>query len=172
MDGVLLAARLILAVVFGVAGVAKLLDPAGSRQALVGFGVPDGLARPLAVLLPLAELAVAVGLLGVATAWWAAVLALALLLLFLGGIGLSLARGRAPDCHCFGQLYSKPVGSETLVRNAVLAVIAAGVVAAGPANPGASAFAWLGDLTAFERVSVAFGVLALGLLGGMAWLMM
>jgi peroxiredoxin len=171
MDGVLLAGRLILAVVFGVAGVAKVLDPGGSRQALVGFGVPSGLARPVAVLLPLAELATAIGLVPLATAWWAAVMALALLLLFVAGIGLNLARGRKPDCHCFGQLYSKPVGAETLVRNAVLAVMAAGIVAAGPANSGASAVAWLGDLSTFERFAVTAGVVMLGLLAALAWLL-
>lgn len=39
MDIVLLLARLLLAVVFVVAGLAKLVDRAGSRQALIDFGV-------------------------------------------------------------------------------------------------------------------------------------
>jgi uncharacterized membrane protein YphA (DoxX/SURF4 family) len=49
---------LLLAVVFVAAGAAKLVDRAGSRQAVADFGVPS-LATPLATLLPLAELAVA-----------------------------------------------------------------------------------------------------------------
>src|SRR2546430_4485796 len=106
MDGVLLAARLALAVVFVVAGLAKLLDRAGSRQALIGFGVPPGLAQPMAVVLPLAEVAVAIALVPLASAWWSAVAALVLLAAFVAAIGLNLARGRRPDCHCFGQLYS------------------------------------------------------------------
>jgi methylamine dehydrogenase accessory protein MauD len=171
MDGVLLAARLILAVVFGVAGVAKLLDPGGSREALRGFGLPERLAAPLAALLPLAELAAALALIPVASAWWGAVAALALLLIFLAGIGSSLARGKKPDCHCFGQLYSRPVGAETLVRNAVIAIVAGGIVLAGPSNPGASAFGWLVDLTAFERVLTVLGLLGVALLGGLTWLM-
>ena len=40
MDAALLIARLILFGVFGVAGVAKLFDREGSREALEGFGVP------------------------------------------------------------------------------------------------------------------------------------
>ncbi len=56
MDVVLLIARLLLALVFIVAGVAKLTDRTGSRQALIDFGVPSALASPLGVLLPLAEL--------------------------------------------------------------------------------------------------------------------
>jgi hypothetical protein len=43
-----------------------------------------------------------------------------------------MVRGRAPDCHCFGQLSSGPIGRRTLIRNALLAVPAAVVVAYGP----------------------------------------
>ena len=40
MPGFVLGVRLVLAAVFAVAGTAKLLDAAGSRAALEGFGVP------------------------------------------------------------------------------------------------------------------------------------
>jgi uncharacterized membrane protein YphA (DoxX/SURF4 family) len=126
---VLLIARMLLSAVFLVAGIAKLADLAGSRQALRDFGVPAALADLLGVLLPLAELAVAVALLLPITAWWGAVGALALLLMFVIGIGFNLARGRQPDCHCFGQLHSAPAGWPTLIRNLVLAAVA---TAAGP----------------------------------------
>ena len=71
MDVMLLIARVLLAGVFGVAGMAKLADRAGSRQALRDFGVPAGLASPMGILLPLAELAVAVALVPTTTAWGA-----------------------------------------------------------------------------------------------------
>src|SRR3954466_1208872 len=99
MDVVLLGARMSLAAVFLVAGLAKLADPAGSRQALRDFGLPARLAQPGGGVLPLAELAVAVALLPTPSAWWGALGALALLLTFVGGIGYNLARGRTPDCH-------------------------------------------------------------------------
>jgi len=54
MPFALLSARLLLAVVFAVAGLAKLADRAGSRQTLIDFGVPALLAKPFGVLLPLA----------------------------------------------------------------------------------------------------------------------
>src|SRR5438270_12270434 len=95
---VLLIVRLLLAVVFVVAGLAKLADLAGSRQALRDFGVPAKLARPLGLLLPMAELAVAVALVLTVSVWWGALGALVLLLLFVGGIAFNLARGRQPDC--------------------------------------------------------------------------
>ncbi|HEX2186481.1 MAG TPA: TlpA disulfide reductase family protein, partial [Chloroflexota bacterium] len=137
----------------------------GSRKALVDFGVPAELASPLGLLLPLAELAVAVSLVPTATAWWGAVGALALLLLFMGGIGINLARGRRPDCRCFGQLHSAPVGWPTFVRNAVLAAVASFIVWQGWENPGPSMVGWVADLTTGERISLVVGLVVLGLLG-------
>jgi uncharacterized membrane protein YphA (DoxX/SURF4 family) len=68
METALLIARLVLAGVFAVAGVAKLADLPGSRRAVAAFGVPRHLADPLGLLLPLAELAVAALLLPTAAA--------------------------------------------------------------------------------------------------------
>src|SRR5438067_5236656 len=140
MGIVLLLARLVLTSVFVVAGLTKLADLAGSRQAVRAFGVPARLTTPLGLLLPLAELAVAAALLLPAAAWWGAMGALALLLLFVGGIGYNLARGRQPDCHCFGQLHSAPAGWPTLLRNLVLATIAGLVVVFGRNSPGLGLF--------------------------------
>ena len=91
MDATLLGARLLLALVFTVAGVAKLADRPGSRQAMVDFGVPAVLVGPFGVLLPVAELAVAAALIPTTTVLWGAVGALVLLTLFAGGIGANLA---------------------------------------------------------------------------------
>ena len=93
MDIVLLIARLVLAVVFLVAGFGKLADLAGSQQAMRDFGVPAVLAAPFGLLLPLAELVVAVALVPSAWAWWGALGAVVLLLIFVAGIGYNLAVG-------------------------------------------------------------------------------
>src|SRR5689334_16236045 len=116
MGSILLLARVILAAVFGVAGVAKLFDRAGARKSLQDFGVPGALARPFALLLPVAELCCAGALLFDGSAGWGADGVAVLLILFIAGIGISLARGRKPNSHCFGQLSSEPVGAWTLVR--------------------------------------------------------
>ena len=137
MGSFLLLARVVLAAVFAVAGIAKLLDPAGSRKSLRDFGVPDALARPFAVLLPLAELICSGALLFDASAGWGAKGVAVLLILFIAGIGISLARGRKPDCHCFGQLGSEPVGAWTLVRNVVLLGLAGLVIWKGGEYPAA-----------------------------------
>src|SRR6266851_2396210 len=117
MAAVLLLARLVLIAVFGIAGLAKLADRAGSRRMLIDFGVPPRLAAPLGIALPLAELAVALALMSAASAWWAGLAALVLLMLFAGGIAVNLAHGRTPDCRCFGQLHAEPAGPSTLARN-------------------------------------------------------
>jgi peroxiredoxin len=138
LELVLLVARLLLAAVFLLAGVAKLSDRKGSGKALNEFGLPLGLAQPLSLLLSASEIAIAVALVPVASAWYGSCGALALLGIFVVGIGVSLARGRRPDCHCFGQLHSKPVGWQTLVRNFMLGVLAGWLVLRGPSQIGPS----------------------------------
>ena len=170
MDIVLLFARLLLAAVFLVAGVAKLADREGSRQAVVGFGVPTPLAAPLGILLPLAEIAVAAALIPTATAFWGALGALALLLLFVAGIGASLARGRRPDCHCFGQLHSAPAGWSTLARNGVLAGVAVLLVWRGlEGEMGLNVIGWIGALSASQPLILASEMVVLALLAAQ-WL--
>jgi uncharacterized membrane protein YphA (DoxX/SURF4 family)/peroxiredoxin len=134
----LLVARLFLAGVFLLAGVAKLADRKGSTKALNDFGLPPSLAQPLGPLLSVAEIAVAVALVPVALAWYGAWAALTLLAIFTIGIAVSLARGRNPDCHCFGQLHSSPVGRSTLIRNGILGALAAWLVLRGPSQDGPS----------------------------------
>ncbi|MDP9461458.1 MAG: hypothetical protein M3Q22_14830, partial [Actinomycetota bacterium] len=172
MDVLFLLARLLLFGVFAVAGLAKLADLAGSEKAMRDFGVPGPLAKPAGVALPVVELVAAVLLLPRATAGWGALLALILLLAFVGGIAYNLARGRAPDCHCFGQIHSAPAGRSTLIRNGVLALVALPVAVRGiGGEPGASAVGWLGDLSGLGWFALIGGVVVVGLLAGMAWLL-
>src|SRR5579884_2835420 len=142
MSMFLLISRIALALVFGIAGIGKIADPSGSRRSLAGFGVPRVLVNPLVWLLPVAEIGCAMALIPVASAWYGALGVMVLLIGFTAAIGTSLIRGRRPDCHCFGQLHSEPVGWKTLVRNIVLACISGCVVVAGRDNPGAGIFSW------------------------------
>ena len=163
MDEALLLARLLLAAVFAVAGAAKLADLAGSRTAVEGFGIPERLARPIGTLLPFAELATAVLLLPAATARAGAIAALGLLLAFSAGIAATIARGEAPDCNCFGQLHSEPVGPKTLGRNFALALVAGFVVVAGD-DAGPGLFEAIGDLSAGAAAALAGGIVVVALL--------
>ncbi len=185
MSAALLIAGLLLAGVFALAGIAKVVDLDGSRRAVAAFGLPPRLASPLGTLLPAAELGTA-ALLGAGAIggtvdgaeWGGALLAgalsaLALLTLFCAGIALSLVRGRAPDCHCFGQLHSAPASGRTLARNGALLSVAAFVASGGEplltAVAAVVALATLGMVTLLTRTragqrgqQVASGGLPLG----------
>jgi peroxiredoxin len=169
MDVALLLCRVGLAAIFVVAGVGKLVDRTGARRAAVDFGAPQALAPPLALVLPLAELAVAGLLLPQGTARWGAAGAVALLAVFSAAIGFALAHGRAPDCHCFGQLHSEPAGAKALVRNGALGAVAAFVLAAGWSAPGPDALAWIGRLDGAGTLTLVVGSVALLALVAGGW---
>jgi uncharacterized membrane protein YphA (DoxX/SURF4 family) len=160
MGSAILAARVVLAGVFATAGAGKLLDLNESRRSLVGFGVSESLATFGGTLLPIVELATAVGLIVRPTAIWAAGAALAQLVVFIGAIANALRQGKAPDCNCFGSLHSAPAGRKQIVRNVVLGAIAVFVIARGT---GPAVDDWITARTAAELVSVALGLAALGL---------
>ena len=172
MHTALFASRLLLAGVFALASVTKLSDLAGSRAAVAGFGVNERLAAPLGTLLPFAELGIAVALLPAASARFGALAAAALLALFVIAIVRSIARGEAPDCHCFGQLHSEPAGPRTLARNAVLLGLATFVAVGGWHGSGPSATAWIGHISSAGAVALGAGlaIAALAALTGWALL--
>ncbi len=62
MSVLLILSRALLALVFVLAGVAKLNARAGTREAILAFGVPARLVPSLAWLLPAAELLVGAAL--------------------------------------------------------------------------------------------------------------
>ena len=157
MGTFVLGVRVLLAAVFAVAGVAKLRDEFGTRDALYQFDVPPKSIGFLWIALPVTELVTAVALLFPPTARLGAVLALLLLAAFVFVIARALSRGKTPDCHCFGQLHSSPAGPTTLVRNGVLAALAVVVLVEGP---GPSISSWVGDRSAEELVAVGAGILA------------
>ena len=170
MQFIVLVARLLLAGIFAIAGFAKLSDRAGTRKALIDFGIPEPLAQPGGIVLPFLELAVAIALLPVPSAWFGAIGALGLLTVFSLAIAFNLARGRRPECNCFGQLQSEPIGWSTLMRNVALGAVASLVVWQSSFYPGLSFVQWLGDLTNEERIEVVGATLGLCLLTAMVTL--
>jgi peroxiredoxin/uncharacterized membrane protein YphA (DoxX/SURF4 family) len=150
----LLIARFGLTTVFFVAGVAKLVDRAGSREAMAGFGVPQVLAAPLGVALPVLEIVVALALIPAASAHGGALGALVLLGLFVAGIANVMIRGREAECHCFGQLHSSRVGWSTLGRNLALALVAGFVVAGGRGGAGPGYVEWISGLSRGDAIPV------------------
>jgi thiol-disulfide isomerase/thioredoxin/uncharacterized membrane protein YphA (DoxX/SURF4 family) len=172
MDVLLLILRLALGGVFLVAALAKITDRAGTRRAIEGFGVPARWSAPSALVLPVAELAVAGCLLVPGTVRAGAIASLGLLTLFTVAIAANLARGRRPDCHCFGQMRSKPIGRRTLARNGVLIVVATLVLMLGLDDPGPGAVSWIADLSGTGALALALGVFTVVVLMTGSWVAM
>jgi uncharacterized membrane protein YphA (DoxX/SURF4 family) len=96
-------ARLVLAVVWALAGASKVSDLAASGRAVNAYRLmPFEAAKVLGAALPFIELVLALLLLvGLATRLAAAVSA-GLLAVYIGGIASVWARGLSIDCGCFG----------------------------------------------------------------------
>lgn len=167
MDLPLLVIRILLAGVFFVAGLAKLADRAGLYQSMVDFGLPKRFARPFGLALPLAELTVGLLLMFNTTAWIGAIGTLSLLLSFIVGITYNLAKGRKPDCHCFGKLNSTPIGWDTVLRNSLLALLAAFIIWQGPGT--LSPFTFFSGLSAFQLLGLSFAVLVIVAFVAQGW---
>lgn len=123
-------ARAALATLLAHAALDKLRDTALTEQHLGAYGVPAALGPALARALPVAEGLAAVLLL---TPWRAAgaVLAAALLLGYGAAMAWHRLHGRELDCGCGGE--PLPVSGVLVLRNLVLAGLAA--VAAAPLAP-------------------------------------
>ena len=130
-------ARVVLAVVFVVAGLAKLRRPAAAVDAVRRFHlVPDTWAPRIGRWLAPAELACGVLLAVGAPLRLAALFGGVLLLGFTVAITGTLLAGRPVSCGCFGSASVRPVTWWSVVRNAALLAAATVVLAAPPDGGG------------------------------------
>jgi peroxiredoxin len=158
----LLFARLGLTIIFCMAGIAKLSDLEGSKQAVRDFGVPPRLAGPVSVLLPIFELVIAAGLLPLATARYAAAASAGILILFSAAMVALMLRGKRPDCGCFGQAWPDPVSGRTLARNATLLLLSLFVLLApGPLVSGPFSAVTTGQAAGVLLAAALFGLVAI-----------
>lgn len=138
--------RLLLAGILALAALTKLADRGGTRRAVTAFGVPQAVAAFVLTALIAAEFGIAALLIAGPWARAGAVAALVLLAGFAAAVLVNLARGRRPECHCFGRLSSGRIGWPALARNGCFAALAAFVAGDGQ-------FGW--PLTAFGIVMLA-----------------
>lgn len=111
-----LVSRLVLGVVFILAGLAKLGLPAAMAASITSYEMPlpSGLVNVMANVMPALELGVGVWLLlGLFTRYAAGVSGL-LLLVFTIAIGQAWARGLQINCGCFGGPDVNPIGKSLL----------------------------------------------------------
>jgi len=132
----LLIVRLVLFGILVVAGIGKLLDREGSEKAIKAFGTPDVFVKSFAFLIPIAELIFAGCLLFTTYSWLGAAGALLLMVTFIGGMLVQMIKGEAPDCHCFGQIHSEPVGPKSLIRNILIGILPIVLLMSGRENQG------------------------------------
>ena len=169
MEIVLLGIRLCLFSIFALAGIGKLMDLNGSKKAVEGFGVPTVLAKPLGVLLPVVEIAIAILLLPVQTAWFGAIAGGVLMLIFVGGMLWQMKLGNAPDCHCFGQIHSEPVSKKSLIRNAVFVLLAGILVVSGKGNQGSGIFDSSNSSADLDIMQIILGIAVIGFLAAIVF---
>ncbi|HEY3173429.1 MAG TPA: MauE/DoxX family redox-associated membrane protein [Thermoanaerobaculia bacterium] len=138
--------QIALGAVFVAAAIPKILDPPAFAHMIYNYRLlPGGLINGLALVMPWIELCVGLALvLGV----WkreAALVAGALLVVFLVAIGWNLVRGHAIDCGCFDVRSAGKSREElltdmrwVLLRDGGLLILAAQVLAATSARAASS----------------------------------
>jgi peroxiredoxin/uncharacterized membrane protein YphA (DoxX/SURF4 family) len=169
MDIIALIVRLLIASTFFAAGISKLTDVQRTRKGMREFGVPAWASSSLGICLPLAELAVAVLLVPLRTVLWGSAGTIALLVVFITGISINLAQGRRPNCNCFGQVHSEPIGWLTLLRNCLLTGCAGFVFWHVRNGASLSVVGWTRGLSDAETVGILLGVAALVLIAAQGW---
>lgn len=160
--------RVFLALLFASAAISKL----GGIEEFYGVVrnfrlLPEGLARPAAMALPVVELAVAVGLLVTPLAMPAAIAAAGLLALFGLAIAVNVVRGRTQiDCGCFRNGLKQRISWLLVGRNALLAGLALSVAVLLPrAGSGGALDALVGLMAGTVLMLLYFSI---SMLGGIA----
>ena len=124
---VALTARVAIGTLFVASGILKLLDPAAFAWTIYQYGiVPRQLIDPIALGLPLLEIAAGGGLL--LDRRWSYAAVFSMLACFVSLLGYALANGLNVDCGCFGSSDPGPVA----LRNAILrdVIMLVGIAAA------------------------------------------
>jgi hypothetical protein len=144
---------LLLAAVFALAAIAKLRSRDAFAAVLRSL-VPALLVKPLSVMVPVLELALAAFLLSGIATQTAIGVSIGVLVLFTAVLGEMWRRG-LKGCACFGESVNTATTSSGVIRNVMLIVAASCVVS----NPGAVSFLGL-DISSFlGRMTVVVGAL-------------
>lgn len=130
---VALGFRFLLAIVFTLAGLAKLHHRTEFAEAVRRYDLlPPRLVAPIAATIPLIELASGASIgVGFATSIVALLLAL-LLSVFAGAVAINMLRGRDIDCGCFTRVSPRRITWTTVLKSALLALAAAVVAFEAP----------------------------------------
>ncbi len=122
---------LVLAAVFVRAAVVKLLRADESETGFAALHLPA--ARPLARIVPLVELVLAIVL--IVAPRVGGIAALVLLAGFTLVLARAIASGVNAPCNCFGAARRQPISGIDIIRNLALAGFAVAAVMAAPSIP-------------------------------------
>jgi Methylamine utilisation protein MauE len=130
--GLLLTARVCVGLFFLASAIGKLANRHRFIEGTVDYQIlPEPVARFAASILPWIELLIAVALLVGLALPVAGLAAAALLVSFMGAVGINLKRGRVIPCHCYGIAGTPTIGLGTIIRNALLLALALTVFGLG-----------------------------------------
>ena len=119
------ACRIGIALVFGLAGLAKIGDPAAFAADIHNFRlVPVPLENLVAITLPWIELLAALALVAGVRSRSAAILTAILMGVFTVAVALAAIRGLDIECGCFGTADATRVGARKLIENTLLTGVA------------------------------------------------
>jgi len=128
----IVAARLVVAGVFLWAGLPKLLDPATFAEDISNYNLlPESTVGYAAVVVPVVEIVIALALIAGVEVKGAALVAAAMLVVFVAAMGQAMARGIDLSCGCVAGTTETEVGWGPIVRNAGL-LAACALVLVGP----------------------------------------
>ncbi len=129
--------RALIAFILFVTAVGKFLDVPGFARVLATYhAFPDGLLLPLAVLVPAAELALAIWLVVGRRPFAAAVAALGMHLGYAAWSASAILRGlRLANCGCFGVFLPRPLGWSTVIEDLILSALCGALVLVTPRSP-------------------------------------
>jgi hypothetical protein len=148
-------ASLMLVAIFAASAIMKFADLDEFRVALENYRIIPAAAPMLMILIPIAEIASAVGIAIPATRVDGAALLLALIVIFSAAVAINLLRGRVYiDCGCFGPALRQKISWWIVARNAMLAILTMLSMIAPIARP----------LEALDAVTIALGAAAMAIL--------
>jgi len=124
--------RFVIGLVLLATGAGKLLDLRGFAGVLRTYeAFPEGALLPLALAIPLVELAIALWLFSGRRLAGAAIAAVAIHAAYAGWSAVSLIRGlKLSNCGCFGVFLARPLDWATVVEDLVMAGLSVWLLAA------------------------------------------
>jgi hypothetical protein len=138
-----LVAALSLTIVLGYSSFAKLRDRGRFSIAVTNLGVPTRFVSLVTTGIPVIEMALAIGLVIPGLRQPCGIAAAGLVFIFTAVIAINLvSHEERPSCNCFGASSARPIGKQTLVRNAVIISVAV-LAALPPTEMDLNDHAWL-----------------------------